>query len=123
LSQHQKWIRKLDKIVSDHVSGQPCLVCGSRSGTVPHHLLNRRHLSGRWDLDIVVPLCNEHHNTSNEIAAHSPNPEAQKAFDNWVKDLYPEKAQKVLDKRRDIWYGITINWETIHADLKAQFQE
>ncbi len=62
--------KTLDKLWQIKVTQEPCLICGSPY-TVGHHLIKRRYLSTRWDLNNGIPLCTKHHQD-----AHQDNDDA-----------------------------------------------
>lgn len=85
------WRKKADGEVTKYYTGQPCIVCGTTYQTCGHHLVERS-LSAylRHNPKNIVALCTRHHKYDNDLAAHSKNPLAVKAFAEWVKMNYPE---------------------------------
>ena len=119
MSRHRNFVKKCDAEITRLFSGQPCKKCGARLGTVGHHLIPRSHLATRHDIRLIFPLCPEHHMHSNVLAAHSTNPEAQDAFDKWLEEEFPETWKLMLDKRNEICYAFSIDWEKRLSDLRA----
>ena len=84
------WRRKADKEVTKYFRGEPCAVCGTRLNTCGHHIVERS-LSAylRHHPKNLIALCPTHHKFSNELAAHSKNPLAVRAFTDWLKANRP----------------------------------
>lgn len=53
--------KKLDKIIQEIATGQRCVYCG-RKADCGHHLYHRSNKFLRWNLDNILPVCQEHHN-------------------------------------------------------------
>jgi hypothetical protein len=91
------WRDKADKEVTKYYTGRPCTICGTTYQTCGHHLVERS-LSAflRHNPLNIVALCTKHHKFSNDMAAHSKNPLAVKAFIEWIRDNKPE-SYKLLE--------------------------
>ena len=87
---------KTDKLITELFTGQPCVICKSQgiicTDTVGHHLVERSlsayHRHNIWN---IIPLCQNHHLFSNELAAHSSYAPAQVAFVEWLKGYMPKQ--------------------------------
>ena len=62
--------KTLDKLWQINITQEPCLICGDPQ-SIGHHLIKRRFLNTRWDLNNGVALCNQHHQD-----AHQTNDDA-----------------------------------------------
>jgi len=84
------WRNKADKEVSKYYKGQPCAVCGTTYQTCGHHIVERS-LSAylRHHILNLIALCPNHHKFSNDLAAHSKNPLAVKAWAAWLEANWP----------------------------------
>lgn len=82
------WKKKADKEVSKYYTGQPCKVCGTTYQTCGHHIVHRSIAYYRHHPYNLIPLCPKHHKFSNDLAPHSKNPLAVKAFLEWLKENY-----------------------------------
>ena len=64
--------------------GRPCAICGTRNGTVGHHIESRQRRPDLADnASNIVPLCPEHHLYSNVMSAHGCY-EARARFGTWL---------------------------------------
>ena len=86
------WMIRADKLFMSQAHGEPCEICGNTEGTVYHHHIAKSTCKAlRYDLNNMVILCPQHHNFSNEIAAHSVNAYAQRKYMEWVENNKPEQ--------------------------------
>jgi len=100
------WRKKADRLVTKLFTGQPCMICKSLGKintykTCGHHIV-AKSLSAqlRHELLNIIPLCEEHHNFSVEIAPHSKYQPAQKAFLNWLEAISPDRYELLLTYKR-----------------------
>jgi len=86
--------KELDSHFADLVkerAGYACEIpgCGKEDGLVSHHIIGRRNLNVRWDLDNGVCLCTAHHIWGKHSAHENP--------------LF--FIEIMLDLRGKIWYN------------------
>ena len=111
------WRKKADKEVTKYYTGLPCKICGTTHQTCGHHIVERslsayfRHCPYN-----IIALCIKHHKFSNEIAAHSKNPLAVKAFIEWLKNNYP-KGYECLETYKQ-YTGSDVDYEQAYYDWK-----
>lgn len=86
------WRDKADKLFMEQGHGKPCVICGTTEGTCFHHHVAKSTCKAlRYDLNNNFELCVNHHNFSNEIAAHSTNAYAQLKYMEFIKNKFPER--------------------------------
>ena len=105
------WRNKADKEVTKYFTGNPCVVCGTTFMTCGHHIVERS-LSAyyRHHPYNLVALCPTHHKFSNDLAAHSKNPLAVKAWLEW------------LERNRPISYDLLDTYKQ-HTGEKVDFEQ
>ena len=120
------WRNKADEQASKYYRHLPCKVCESEgvenTDTCWHHIVPKS-LSAhyRHDPDNLISLCNKHHNTDNDIAAHGTNPLAQEGFLNWLREHRP-KGVEMLDsykmhKNEKVDYEQAyLEWKELNSD-------
>jgi 5-methylcytosine-specific restriction endonuclease McrA len=85
-------IKKCDKLFSEIVRSQGvCDRCGSTRNVQCCHIVSRRHLHTRWDLENAIPLCSGCH----LFWAHK-NPHE---FVRWFDDKFGGHLYEELKKR------------------------
>ena len=101
-TERQKLIHKLDAAVRERCrqrDGGKCRKCGkSFEDNEVHHVVKRRNLAVRWDLDNLILLC--------KWDCH-PWAEAQPIdFKAWFGLCYPERAGHIEKERKSYrrWY-------------------
>ena len=83
------WRNKADAEVTKYYKGQPCIICGTTHNTCGHHVVERSLSSYfRHNPRNIVALCQTHHTMGNEIAPHSKNPLAVKAFVEIIQESH-----------------------------------
>lgn len=131
------WDKKCHTAVAQWAHKSKCVICGKREPEVGliagHHLIRKsRSRLLRWHPMNIIPLCEEHHLNSVDMAPHSDNPLAVKRFLEKLEVLEPRRynwlvenqdAIRKTDMRGQIekpdWrYQLTI-WEQKARDLDA----
>ena len=109
------WKKRADAEITRIYKGRQCLICGS-TPCVPHHIVGRANGLLRHDTCNIIPLCNEHHCTSNTLSAHSTNAEAQRMFGLYIMQNHSEIYDWVMDHRHD--KGV-IDYQARYEELKG----
>ncbi len=83
------WDKKCKAAVAEFMHTQKCLACGHKEPYVRlvcgHHLIRKsRSRLYRWHPMNIIPLCEKHHLSGTELAAHSDNVLAVAAFVQWL---------------------------------------
>ena len=79
---------RLTRLIFKH---QKCVVCWFKhkkivTHTHPHHLIRQsQDIRLKYEIWNILPLCNQHHNTDKEIAAHG----ACEGFEQFLKTYLP----------------------------------
>lgn len=79
-----KTIKKIDKLLTEIGKRSFCAVCGAQPAWLHHLLPKSTHPWLRAVVENLLPLCDNHHILSNDLAAHSSNRKAQQAFIGWL---------------------------------------
>lgn len=88
----RKLIKKMDDLFSKIIRSQgECDRCGKTESLQCSHVVSRRHLQTRWDLDNAIPLCYRCH-------IHWQHKEPHE-FVRWFDDKYGGKLYDELKKR------------------------
>jgi hypothetical protein len=115
------WMIRADKLFMSQAHGKPCEICQSEEGTVFHHVIAKSTCKAlRYDLNNMVILCPQHHNFSNEIAAHSTNAYAQQSFMKWFEDQFPFKYEYCKEHQHN---RTSFNYKDVYekfVELKEQ---
>ena len=91
------WMGKCDKLFMKQGHNKECIICKAKGiitteGTCFHHHIAKSTCKAlRYDLMNMMILCPTHHNFSNEMAAHSTNAYAQRAYMEFIEVNFPEK--------------------------------
>ena len=108
------WRTRADKEVTKYYTGLPCAICGTTYNTCGHHIAPRDVPRFRHDPDNLIPLCEKHHKWGNEIAPHSPNALAQRAFTNWIEENLP-KSFEILETY--------MRYKGVKSDYREAYEE
>jgi len=88
----KKLIKKMDDLFSKIIRSQgECDKCGKTKSLQCSHVVSRRHLQTRWDLDNAIPLCYRCH-------IHWQHKEPHE-FVRWFDDKYGGKLYDELKRR------------------------
>ena len=114
-----QWKKLLDPIWSRIIrKNGVCECCGKtpkKGGLDAHHLIGRRKLKHRWDLEYGLPLCTNCHLYSVDCSAHGSTC-ATKEFVEWFKVAKPEQYnQMILNKQ-------TMDRERIQPFRQADYE-
>ena len=83
------WRTKADTVFMAPAHDMPCSVCEAVEGIVYHHIIEKsRCRAMRYNLMNVIPLCQNHHCFSNELAPHSNKSIAVKRWWDWLKESH-----------------------------------
>lgn len=100
------WRKKALELVTELTKNQPCAVCKSMAllttnRTCGHHVVAKK-ISGYYATKLInlLPLCEQHHMFSNEIAAHSSYQPAQVRFVDWLKEFSPKKYELLYNYKK-----------------------
>ena len=86
------WMKKCDDLFMKQGHNQPCAICKETNSTCYHHIVAKSTCKAlRYDIQNMLVLCPNHHNFSNEIAAHSTNAYAQRKFMEWLEENKPKQ--------------------------------
>ena len=120
------WQNKADKEASRYYRHQPCKVCESQgvenTDTCWHHIVPKASSAHyRHQPCNLIPLCNAHHNTDNQIAAHGTNPLAVEGWNNWLRENYPRGIELLetygQKKGEKVDYEQAYNeWKELNSD-------
>ena len=110
------WKKKADKEVTKYYRGLPCKVCGSTYMTCAHHIVHRSVAYYRHHPHNLISLCPKHHKFSNELAPHSKNPLAVRAFLDFIRQTY-KCGYKCL-KGYKLHLGEKVDYEQAYLEWK-----
>jgi hypothetical protein len=106
----RKLVRKLDKLFSEIIRSQGmCDKCGKRESLQCSHVLSRRHLQTRWDLENALCLCTRCHLYWQHKEPHE--------FVRWFDEKFGGNLYDELKKRAN--RISKIDYETKYNDLLA----
>lgn len=97
------WMNACDDIFLARFRGKPCEICGRTvvmgNRSCGHHLAEKgMHREHRYNPDLIVVLCTEHHSRfSRNLSPHADDTAAQARFSKWLEDNKPEQWGKLLD--------------------------
>ena len=92
-----------------------CEVCGETKYLNPHHIIGRRVLILRHDLQNGVCLCSGCHIMRTKSAHQDPL-----WFYEWVKEHYPERIE-YLNKQKNVIKKMTVeDYEKLVEELRAK---
>ena len=120
-------MHKCDDLFLAQFRGRPCAVCGATKGfdgsqtirSCGHHLLEKGlHRAFRYTPENIIILCPKHH-MGGEMSPHSHDGVAIKAFYEWLKENYPEKAQ-FMDDNRHQKFGREWTYKTMYEQLGGE---
>ena len=104
----KKLIARMDKLFSEIIRSQGvCDRCGSTKNLQCAHVLSRRHLQTRWDLENAIPLCVSCHIFWQHKEPHE--------FVHWFDGKYGGKLYETLKRRSNNIKKI--NYETKYEEL------
>lgn len=89
-------IKKLDKLWRDAIKERDtcCQICGKVEYLNAHHVIGRRNLNLRWDLNNGITLCSGCHTFKTQSAHQDPL-----WFMEWFQETYPDRYQHISDNR------------------------
>jgi hypothetical protein len=88
---------KLDKLWKEtiHTRDKFCQVCGqTKSRLNAHHIIGRRNLNLRWELQNGILLCAGDHTLRTKSAHQDPL-----WFSQWFQEEYPERYEHITSNR------------------------
>ena len=111
------WRNKADKAFMPQFVGKPCAICGTTYLTCGHHVVEKSLSSYyRHAPRNIVVLCTTHHKYGNDIAPHSKNPLAVKAWLDWLPENRKD-AWKILNTYKKKT-GAKVDYEKIYKKLE-----
>jgi len=116
-----KTIKKIDKLLAEIGKRSFCAVCGAQPAPLHHILPKSTHPWLRAVIENLLPTCDEHHCTSNDLAAHSSNLEAQMNFNTWLNDNRFSQCKALIPYR--LPPKMAIDWGKELATLQARQYE